>query len=447
MEVSEAIESNLKKEFVVKSQTAALGFMVTCVAYFFFSGLAGKRLIFSQLVLLCLFLINFLRYQYSKKYLKNQIQLNEAVSKMKFFILFNAVIWAVLGSFIIYGHYFQLNINVVVLFGALIGFSSAIVTTLYWNSMLLNISYFMYVTPMVVFIWGQINYHQNMVSLILLFVVVINFLYTNRQAAVALKESLDRISSHEKLKKTLVEVEQTHRALEKETFNTLQASKMSSLVEFAAGVAHEINNPLTIIKLSTEKIRKDIEVDLPMNEKLLKIDFAIERIEKVINSLRNVTENISYDDFTDNRFDLIFDSVMELYFEKARLSGVRFELSKVPRVNVLCISSQVAQIMINVLNNAIEAMEQVCGPKKIMFKFIEEDRYFKFLIINSGPKIPEELKETIFLPFFTTKLIGGGPGLGLTLARSLANGNGGSIEYVEEGGMPGFLICLKKSAE
>jgi signal transduction histidine kinase len=366
---------------------------------------------------------------------------------MKFFIFLNAIIWAIFGCFIIYGHYFQLNVHIALLFGALIGFSSAVVTTLYWNTFLLNVSYFMYMTPIVFFIIGQMYFYQNFSPVILIFIVVINFLYTNRQAAVALEESYDRISSHEKLKKTLVEVEQTHRALEKETFNTLQASRMSALVEFAAGVAHEINNPLTIIKLSTERIRKEIKDDIAIDDKLIKIDFSIERIEKVINSLRNVTENISYDDFTDHRFDLIFDSVMELYYEKARLSGIRFEIPKIPRVHVLCISSQVAQIMINVLNNAIEALGQLEGTKKIIFKFIEEDRYFKFFIINTGPKIPNELKDKIFLPFFTTKLVGSGPGLGLTLARSLANGNGGSIEYIEDDGAPSFLITLKKSTE
>ncbi len=209
----------------------------------------------------------------------------------------------------------------------------------------------------------------------------------------------------------------------------LQADKMAAVGQLAAGVAHEIRNPLGLIRNYAYVLKSQLKAE---NEKIAKsinvIESSVDRASNIINNLLNfsrisgeIEEEIEMKEFVQNILNLE-GKIMEKQNIKAVL--------KCEEKIICCINQEsLKHILINLISNAIDAMQQG-GILKIQCDK-EEDK-IHFFIIDTGVGIKKEDLDNIFHPFFTTKAPGKGTGLGLYIAYNEVEKFGGEIKVVSE---------------
>lgn len=223
----------------------------------------------------------------------------------------------------------------------------------------------------------------------------------------------------------------------------IHASKLASVGELSAGVAHEINNPLAII-LSEKQILADMEqqtdeIDSNFREQLLK---SLLRISNQVQRCKRLTHNLlRFSRKTQsliNNVDIkiLIKDVIELIEREAATSGVKLILELDPDLpTILTDSSQLQQVFLNLITNAIDAHDgKPYGCVRVITRINEIDNGLDIVISDTGSGILPEVKEKIFDPFFTTKAVGRGTGLGLSICYGILKKLGGNIQVQSEYG-------------
>ena len=224
---------------------------------------------------------------------------------------------------------------------------------------------------------------------------------------------------------------------------TMEASKLSALGEMAGGIAHEINNPLTIIRGNAEVIQSIGRENLKVVERAGKIVGTVERVEKIINSMRNLSRQDSDDDFQSYKFAEIIEEALVFFREKTKSHGIELRVRTNLLVEVLANRIQLAQVVINLLNNAIDAIHENKHEHSwisVVLKISGDQVLLE--ISNSGKKIDAGLSESIMRPFFTTKSIGKGTGLGLSVSKRIAMKHGGDLNLDLDRNFTTFVLAL-----
>lgn len=240
-------------------------------------------------------------------------------------------------------------------------------------------------------------------------------------------------------------------SLNKEINNSLTASRISSIVEMSRGLAHEINNPLTILSGKVAKLKMFLEKgvnDIPTLEKEYDtMEKYIDKIGDIITHLRDFSRDASKDPFEIYDLGIVFSNVKNYCFE--RLKAKDIDLILVPlkeKVSILGRKTQLAQILINLINNSQDALLQNSVENKwIEINTIVEKEYLIIHVTDSGAGIPKEIGEKIFDPFFTTKDIGEATGLGLSTSFGIIKDHGGEFYLDENSPNTRFVIKLPRN--
>lgn len=261
----------------------------------------------------------------------------------------------------------------------------------------------------------------------------------------------------------------------KETQTQLvNSEKMASLGHLTAGIAHEINNPINFISANISPLRRDIEdyelimklyseitennfaekmaeiektskdLDLPYLkseiETLLKgIDEGAKRTSEIVKNLKI----FSHIDKAENSYYSINEgitSTLHLLSHKLGNIEVKSDLSNLPPI--LCFPGKLNQVFMNLLSNALDAVQNVQNPFIEVKSYMQDDMIIVD-IIDNGHGIPKEILKDIFNPFFTTKDVGSGTGLGLSITISIIHEHGGDIKVESEPGQGSkFTVSL-----
>jgi signal transduction histidine kinase len=225
--------------------------------------------------------------------------------------------------------------------------------------------------------------------------------------------------------------EELKREVDLKTQMLLSSSKMVALGEMAGGVAHEINSPLTIITHYVSFLQEYLEqpdFDRAVLDKRLKtINQTAWRIAKIINGLRTFSRDSELDPPTTTTVQALIDETMGLCSEKFKTHGIEIRILPFdPSLTVKCRSVQVSQVLLNLLNNAYDAIRDL--PERwIELRAEQLGNMVRISITDSGNGIPAEVREKIFQPFFTTKPVGQGTGLGLSVSAGIMQAHGGKI--------------------
>lgn len=253
----------------------------------------------------------------------------------------------------------------------------------------------------------------------------------------------------------------------------VQSEKMASIGQLVAGIAHEINNPVTFISagvdslgINLDEVRQVLEMyhrispdnakeKLTEIEKLKEqIDYkeAIREINKLIESIKNGTERTTQIVNGLRTFSRLDEDVLKVANIHEGLDSTlillrnkyknRIEISKdygdIPLLE--CFPGQLNQVFMNILSNAIDAIKE---EGNIIISTTEFQGFIHIHIKDSGIGIPEKFKGKIFDPFFTTKEVGEGTGLGLSISHGIIEKHKGSIKVLSESGKGSeFIIEL-----
>lgn len=226
------------------------------------------------------------------------------------------------------------------------------------------------------------------------------------------------------------------------------SSKLATLGEMAGGIAHEINNPLTIINSYNKKLRQMVETEIFDRDKFIKmhdiISKTIIRITKIINGLRVISRDSSHEERDFCKLADIVNDTLDLCRERFKNSGIEIQIDleeEIYQTVINCYRVQLSQVFVNLLLNAFDAVERLPSPW-VKITCASKDDKLEICFIDSGDGIPEDIRDKILNPFFTTKEIGKGTGLGLSLSNSVIKNHGGEFKIDSESKHTCFVVTL-----
>ena len=173
------------------------------------------------------------------------------------------------------------------------------------------------------------------------------------------------------------------------------------------------------------------------------------RISKIVKSLRQIARKGTGDPFLRASAAQIVEEVLDLCRERFRVHSVRVDAPTVdPGIEVLCRGVQIAQVLLNLLQNAFDAIVDTAGDKWIRLEVTTcAGQPVVFAVIDSGAGVPAELPAQIMDPFFTTKPLGKGTGLGLSLSKAIVEEHGGELTLSERDQHTCFSFLLPRFQE
>jgi signal transduction histidine kinase len=240
--------------------------------------------------------------------------------------------------------------------------------------------------------------------------LIINYISANR-----------RLSNVQKIKIA-------RKTIANQKVNMATHSRLSAIGELAAGVAHEINTPLTTITLNTEICRDILDKNPTKAKALLSgIEETVERIAKIINGLKAFARDAGSDPMLAESIDQILEDVCLLCEAKLGHQSISLIISKnAPDLILECRRVQIAQLLMNLIHNSAQAL-RLSQDRKIRIEISSRDENIEIIIEDNGPGIESTIHEKIFQPFFTTHDLGTGPGLGLSISRGVAEAHQGHL--------------------
>lgn len=240
----------------------------------------------------------------------------------------------------------------------------------------------------------------------------------------------------------LLVIERTNE-LDTQKEKAFQAAKMAILGEMAGGIAHEINNPLTIISLNTETARKQLMRNpsdfAKIDHHLLKVERTVDRISKIVKGMKAFSRNAEQDPKEKIQLESIIDKTLSLCEENIKGHRIQLICGEIPQAEIFCRESEIIQVLLNLIQNSIDALES-SSDKWISFKFETNANLVKIIFEDSGRKIPDHIADKMMNPFFTTKEVGKGTGLGLFISLGLIESNAGKLYFNRKSERTQFVI-------
>lgn len=238
--------------------------------------------------------------------------------------------------------------------------------------------------------------------------------------------------------------------LEMQITKNMNSARLVAIGEMAADVAHEINNPMTVIDLHVNRIKKNCQN--PVNEQTgqdilksaEKIQSMISRTTKIIKALKVQAREGTNDPMVPFSVSEMLDEVRTLVEMKIKGEEIFFAITmNEPDVEVIGREVQISQVLANLINNSVDAISSL-EEKWIKLHIYVTGETVMFTTTDSGHGIPKELQEKMMRPFFTTKGANKGTGLGLSISKSIIEEHEGFFQYNENCKNTQFIFTLKK---
>lgn len=245
-------------------------------------------------------------------------------------------------------------------------------------------------------------------------------------------------------------------ALEKHRLQLVNSSKLSALGEMASGIAHEINNPLTVIEGNLFQLRalltspKEKFPEEQVEKILDKFSRNTERISRIVRSMSTISYQGNYNEAKWLNFSKLVEDILELSFFKFNQAKIEVNVKDIsPHLEIYTDENILSQVLINLINNSYDELVTLgeSKEKEITVSCVEDNKSWVIRFSDSGKGIPLDIENKILNPFFTTKEQGKGTGLGLSISKSLLEGVGQSMEIESFRDPLCFKICLVRPEE
>jgi two-component system NtrC family sensor kinase len=239
-------------------------------------------------------------------------------------------------------------------------------------------------------------------------------------------------------RKTVAAISEAEQRTQMISQQMVETGKLASVGELAAGIAHEINNPVAIMVEEAGWIGDLLEDDeWGTQANLQEFQRALQQIKTQGDRCKQITHKLlSFARKTDERTQevdprALVEETVAVSAQRAKYANVEMTTVFEPDLpNIHASLSELQQVLLNLINNALDAMEKRGGTLEIAVRRVADDLWIH--VKDSGPGIPEANLERIFDPFFTTKPVGKGTGLGLSICYGIVTRMGGEIDAISE---------------
>lgn len=265
--------------------------------------------------------------------------------------------------------------------------------------------------------------------------------------------------ANRKLANHIRDSEQKQLVIDQQQMMLIHSAKMSALGEMAGGVAHEINNPLSIIQAKAQFMMKSLDrgqiqnEDPKVRESFELIQKTTNRMAEIVQGLRHFARDSDGETSRETALKTMFQEVLSLSTERLKQAEIQVHLPQMDEVYLSCNPVQIEQVMMNLMNNAHDALNSKdrtdTSAKWIRWELFEEQNQLVLRMSDNGCGIPEHLVQKLMQPFFTTKAPGVGTGLGLSISKGIIEKHGGQLTLVSRAYPTCFEIRLphKKKTE
>jgi signal transduction histidine kinase len=239
----------------------------------------------------------------------------------------------------------------------------------------------------------------------------------------SIRYSIKQAHDYEELKKTKAQI--------------LQQDRLASLGLLASSLAHEIGTPLGIIRSRAELAGKKASENEILKKDMAVVVTQIDRISKLVQSLLHLARGEKSDFTTSVRLDQVLEDVLNLLEHEFGRKNILLKKEITSDCYLKAEAGPLGQVLLNLLINALHAIEEAKktdagATHQVTLKVESTDSVVRISVTDTGVGISEENQRQLFKPFFTTKDIGHGTGLGLATSLKIVHSWGGSISMVSE---------------
>ena len=242
-----------------------------------------------------------------------------------------------------------------------------------------------------------------------------------------------------------------HEELDHHRFEITAVNRIRSLEELSSGIAHEINNPLTIMMGSSDAVKRILESQKLSSLKLDQFFTSIAknglRIKKIVEGLRDLARDDLQDPAQTFNMDTIISGALDFARKQFDTSKIKIKVVvQDPNDSVKASGTQLMHAIEQVLLNAFEAASNE-SPSWVHIAVNKVDSNFEISVTDSGPGIAPDLHHKIMQPFFTTREVGKGIGIGLNVAKRVLESHGGGITLDVTSANTRFVLKLPVTDE
>jgi signal transduction histidine kinase len=260
---------------------------------------------------------------------------------------------------------------------------------------------------------------------------------------------LNSQKSEDKLRRTIADLRASQRLIEEQQTLLVTSSRLSAIGELAGSIAHEINNPLGIVKGYSEQLLKILKRE-PLDQNRIqyagqKISETIDRMSQIILSLRRLSYEGQGEPFETINLVQVVDDTLAICRQSIEQIGIEliFERPSDPCL-VMGRPLQIGQVLLNLIQNARDAVEPL-ESKWIRISIRKRDSRMELAVEDSGQGLKPEVLARIGQPFFTTKPFGKGTGLGISISRKIMAAHGGSIDIDARHPNTRFVVVMPQT--
>jgi signal transduction histidine kinase len=233
----------------------------------------------------------------------------------------------------------------------------------------------------------------------------------------------------------------------------MREKRIEALTHMAGGLAHEINNPLAIIHASASDLRIAVTSDAPLAREEVgtvcgSIVHASNRAIRVLRALQGFAREAGNDPMQLTQIKEVLERSVQMLEDRFERHRVELRTGIVPELPmVLCRETQILQIVTNLLNNSLDAVQQSKAERWVWLSADTSSDGVEIKVADSGPRSEDQSRPALMDPFFTAKSSGPWMGVGLSLSRTIAQEHGGSLMLEDAGGDTTFRLTLPLPAD
>ena len=247
--------------------------------------------------------------------------------------------------------------------------------------------------------------------------------------------------------KNITEFKRNQEIIKDQEQSIIRSGQLAALGEVAAGISHEINNPLAVIMGNLGILKSELSNSTDfVKARIDTIDRMSQRISGIVKGMKNLSRQSHTDDWQEVQLIGLIQDIQNLTSMNIKNKGIdlKIDMASFEGLQFKGSSVQMGQVLINLVINAAHALEEYQGEddKWIQIKSYYQRDELKIIVSNSGPKIPKNIQEKIFNPFFTTKDPGKGTGLGLSLSKSIVELHRGQLTLDDSKPNTTFIISI-----
>lgn len=425
----------LRREVAIKGKSSTFAFIIFSLFSFFYCFGTVEHASVIRFFSVIILISNLIRIKVNQKILNQNIVNENEWQNLKYLIWINMIGWSIILNLASFEHKLEgLHFTVITTFvSGLVG--ASIISLSFFKELFIPFQVLLLFPQIFIILYFNFKASPSVNHLALILPYIMYFLYQLKLYSGHHKSIIQHFIYQIRLENNNIKLKKTQDELLRQTVQLVHTSRLASLGEMSAGIAHEINNPISIISASSKMIEREIhankenfnkEIALKNTERISRATQRIGSIVKGLKHFSNHAENLPKEHIAIKE---IIEETQYFCQDLLISKKISLNISEISDIKIFCHAVQISQVLINLIKNAADALieESHEDERWINIDFINHGSELIIALSNGGHKISNDVAFHLFDPFFTTKPVGSGTGLGLSISKNIMKDHHGDL--------------------